>query len=89
MMERDEMILEISMRTDIPMEDVEEVLDQEDLIMAEELLCQKKKKCIVMTVIVTVFVLGAACALWMLDNKEKIDIEATVKKYVDKFTKEK
>lgn len=89
MMERDDMILEISMRTDIPMEDVEEVLDQEDLIMTEELLCQKKKKCVVMTVLITVFVLGAACTLWMLDKKEKIDIEKTVKKYVDKFSKEK
>ena len=89
MMERDDMILEISMRTDIPMEDVEEVLEYEDLIMTEELLSQKKKKCIVMTVIITVFVLGAACALWMLDKKEKIDIEATVKKYVEKFSKER
>ena len=34
---RDEMIAEISMRTDIPMDEVEEVLDEEDMIIEEEL----------------------------------------------------
>lgn len=88
-MEREDMIVEISMRTDIPMEDVEDVLDYQDIIVAEELMCCKKKKCVFMTILMLVFVLGIAMALCILDKKEKIDIEKTVKKYVDKFSKEK
>ena len=88
-MEREDMIVEISMRTDIPMEDVEDVLDYQDIIEAEELMCCKKKKCIFMTILIVMFVLGVAVTLCVLDKKEKIDIEATVKKYVDKFAKEK
>ena len=34
---RDDLITEISMRTDIPMDEVEEVLDEEDMIIEEEL----------------------------------------------------
>lgn len=86
-MEREDMIVEISMRTDIPMEDVEDVLDYQDIIEAEELLCCKKKKCIIMTVLMVMFVLGAVVTLVILDKKEKIDIEKTVKRYVDKFSK--
>lgn len=88
-MEREDMIVEISMRTDIPMEDVEDVLDYQDIIEAEELMSCKKKKCMFMTILIVMFVLGMAVTLCILDKKEKIDIEATVKKYVDKFTKEK
>ncbi len=86
-MEREDMIVEISMRTDIPMEDVEDVLDYQDIIEAEELLCCKKKKCVCMTVLMLMFVLGAVVTLCILDKKEKIDIEKTVKKYIDKFSK--
>ena len=88
-MEREDMIVEISMRTDIPMEDVEDVLDYQDIIETEELISCKKKKCIFMTILIVMFVLGVAVTLCVLDKKEKIDIEATVKKYVDKFAKEK
>lgn len=88
-MEREDMIVEISMRTDIPMEDVEDVLDYQDIIEAEELLCCKKKKCVFMTILMVMFVLGVVVTLVVLDKKEKIDIEKTVKKYVDKFSKDK
>lgn len=88
-MEREDMIVEISMRTDIPMEDVEDVLDYQDIIEAEELMCCKKKKCIFMTILMVMFVLGAVVTLVILDQKEKIDIEKTVKKYVDKFSKDR
>ena len=88
-MEREDMIVEISMRTDIPMEDVEDVLDYQDIIEAEELLCCKKKKCVFMTILMVMFVLGVVVTFVVLDKKEKIDIEKTVKKYVDKFSKDK
>lgn len=86
-MEREDMIVEISMRTDIPMEDVEDVLDYQDIIEAEELMCCKKRKCVVVTVLMVMFMLGVVVTLLILDKKEKIDIEKTVKKYVDKFSK--
>ncbi len=86
-MEREDMIVEISMRTDIPMEDVEDVLDYQDIIEAEELMCCKKRKCVVMTVLMAMFALGMVITLMVLDKKEKIDIEKTVKKYMDKLSK--
>lgn len=84
-MQRDDMILEISMRRDIPMEDVEEVLEEEDIIIAEERKCKKKKKCIIMGVTFFLMLAGAVITLFVLDKKEKIDIEDTVKKYVKKY----
>ncbi|MBE5953496.1 MAG: hypothetical protein E7257_04995 [Lachnospiraceae bacterium] len=86
-MEREDMIVEISMRTDIPMEDVEDVLDYQDIIEAEELMCCKKRRCVVVTILMAMFVLGMVITLMVLDNKEKIDIEKTVKKYMDKLSK--
>ncbi|MDE6025582.1 MAG: hypothetical protein K2G45_09020 [Lachnospiraceae bacterium] len=83
---RDEMAAEISMRRDIPMEEVEEVLDERERIVEEECKCKKRKKCIVGTLLITFFLMGAACALYILDKKEKIDMELTIKKYVDKYT---
>lgn len=88
MMTRDDLITEISMRCDVPMEDVEEVLDEEDIILAEELKVCKKKRCMVMTIVMVIFLLGAAFAVYMLDKKEKINVEATVKKYMDKIKKQ-
>ena len=88
MMTRDDLITEISMRCDIPMEDVEEALDEEDIILAEELKVCKKKRCMVMTIVMVIFLLGAAFAVYMLDKKEKINVEATVKKYMDKIKKQ-
>ncbi len=86
-MEREDMIVEISMRTDIPMEDVEDVLDYQDIIEAEELMCCKKRKCIVMTILMVMFIMGMVATLIVLDKKDKIDMEKTIKKYVDKFSK--
>ncbi|MCM1273034.1 MAG: hypothetical protein NC225_03545 [Clostridium sp.] len=83
---RDEMAAEISMRRDIPMEEVEEVLEERDCIVEEECKRKKRKKCIVCTLMMTFFLMGAACALYILDKKEKIDMELTIKKYVDKYT---
>lgn len=89
MMTRDDLITEISMRCDIPMEDVEEVLDEEDIILEEELKACKKRRCIIMTVMMVIFLAGAAFAVYMLDKKEKIDVEATVKRYMDKIKRHK
>ena len=55
----------ISMRTDIPMDEVEEVLDEEDMIIEEELCKCRKKKCMITTILVVVFVLGAAVAVYV------------------------
>ena len=88
-MQRDDMILEISMRRDIPMEDVEEVLEEEDIIIAEERMCRKKKKCMFMGITIFLMLAGAAITLFVLDKKDKIDIEDTVKKYVKKYMDKK
>jgi len=88
-MQRDDMILEISMRRDIPMEDVEEVLEEEDIIIAEERMCKKKKKCMFMGITIFLMLAGAAITLFVLDKKDKIDIEDTVKKYVKKYMDKK
>lgn len=82
---RDEMVAEISMRRDIPMETVEEVLEEQDEIFDEECKCRKKKKCIVSICLVTFFMMGAAFTLYILDKKEKIDMQNTMKKYVEKI----
>ncbi len=84
-MTREDLITEISMRRDIPMEDVEEVLEEEDIILDEELKCCKRKKCIIMSALMVVFLMGATFAVYMLDKKEKIDVEAVIKKYTDKI----
>lgn len=82
---REEMIAEISMKRDIPMEDVEEVLEEEDIIVAKEIKCKKRKKCLCFCGITLVFLMGAAVALYILDKKQKIDIEEIIKKYSEKM----
>lgn len=82
-MSRDEMVTEISMVTDIPFEDVEEVLDERDFIIAAERKQKKKKKCLLVTLLMAFFALGVASALVLLDKKDKVDIEATMRKYMD------
>ena len=98
-MERDELIEEISRRKGIAMEDVAEVLEEEDVIFLEEeekyVQAMKKKKrrkklCMLGTMVV--FLAGAACALCVLDKKEKINmreletlVKENVKKYADKY----
>ena len=44
MMDRDELIAEISMRRGIPTDEVEEVLDEEDLMFAEYESKRNRKK---------------------------------------------
>ncbi|MGN0151251.1 MAG: hypothetical protein ACI39Q_02150 [Wujia sp.] len=90
-MVRDELISEISMRRDIPMEEVEEVLEEQDMILEEECRCKKKRKCRCFVATLIIFVAGMVVAMLFLDKKEKIslsDIEdmvkSNVKKYVDK-----
>ena len=82
---RDDLITEIATRTDIPVCEVEEVLDEEDMIMEEELYKCHKRKCMITTILVVVFLLGATVAVYVLDRKEKIDVEKIVKKYTDKM----
>ena len=84
---REDMALEISMRRDIPMEDVEEVLDEENRIIEEEKKCKKKKKFLILTFTVTFFLMGAAAAMYILDKKQKIDMEELIKIYADKLAK--
>lgn len=86
-MMRDDLVVEISMRRDIPIEDVEEVLEEQDIILEEEARARKRKKAICLSVMMTVFALGAAAAVYILDKKQKIDMEQTIKKYTEKLSK--
>ncbi len=90
-MDRDELISEISMRRDIPIDEVEDVLDEEELIYAELERKYKRKKRLIIFGTVLVFLAGAVATLLFLDYKEKVSIaelkgaiEENVKKYVDK-----
>lgn len=84
---REDMALEISMRRDIPMDEVEEVLEEQDKIICEEKKCKKKKKCMILTCTMIFFLLGAAAAMYILDKKQKIDMEKFIKTYTDKIAK--
>ena len=91
-MDRDEIIAEISMRRDIPMEEVEEVLDEEDLLFAEYESKRKRKKRRFFLFTFLVFIAGAVAAVFYLDRQQKIDValikdtvEENVKKYADKI----
>ncbi len=89
---REEMVSEISMRTDIPMEDVEDVLEERDVILEEECRCKKRKKRICIIASILVFISGAVAAIILLDRKDKIDLEAiedmvrsNAKRYTEKY----
>ena len=91
-MDRDEIIAEISMRRDIPMEEVEEVLDEEDLLFAEYESKRRRKKRRFFLFTFFVFLAGAVAAVFYLDRQQKIDVvlikdtvEENVKKYADKI----
>ena len=90
-MDRDELIAEISMRRDIPIDEVEEVIEEEDMIFAEEYFAHKRKKKMITLGVLIAFIAGVVAAVIVLDRQEKIsiaEIEASVKdnvkKYVDK-----
>lgn len=91
-MVRDDLVTEISMRCDIPMDEVEEILEEEDIILAEMEMCRKKRKRKCMLSMILVFIAGVVVTALCLDKKDKIslsDIEdmvkSNVKKYVDKI----
>ncbi len=85
-MTRDDLALEISMTQDIPLDDVYDVLEEEDRILTEEKKAKKKKKCICITIITTIFIMGAVAAMCILDKKQKIDMDELIKKYADKLS---
>ena len=92
MVDRDEIIAEISMRRDIPVEEVEEVLDEEDLLFAEYESKRRSKKRRFFLFTFLVFIAGAVAAVIYLDRQEKISVikirdavEENVKKYTDKI----
>ncbi len=92
MMDRDELIAEISMRRGIPTDEVEEVLDEEDLMFAEYESKRKRKKRKFFLFTFLVFIAGAVAAVIYLDRQEKISVvrikdtvEESVKKYADKI----
>ena len=91
-MVRDELVSEISMRRDIPMDEVEEVLEEQDILLAEEASRKKKRMCKCFWSTVIIFLAGIAATIVFLDKKEKINLEdieemvkRNVKKYADKI----
>ena len=74
-MYRDEMISEISMRCDIPVEDVAEVLEEEENIIEEEKYFKKRKKKMAFACCMATAVATACAAVYILNKKNKIDIE--------------
>ncbi len=93
-MYRDEMISEISMRCNIPVEDVADVLEEEENIIEEERYCKKRKKKIIAMCLFATMAATAVGTVYMLDKKNKIDLEKTkndlertMKKYVEKLEK--
>lgn len=87
-MTRGELITQISTGTDISEEDVEMVLAEEDDIIEKELKRCKRKKCMIFTILMLITAVGAGAMLYFLDRREKIDIEAAIKKYMDKIKKQ-
>ncbi len=84
-MMREDLVVEISMRTDVPMEDVEEVLEEQDIILEEERKSKGAKKCIIICGVIVIFLMGALATLMILDKKDKIDMEKLIKKYTAKL----
>ena len=72
---REDLVAEISMRRDIPMEDVEEVLEEEESIFCEEETARKKKHKICVITAMFIFFAGVAATLAILNKKQKIDFE--------------
>lgn len=88
-MTREEMVVEISMRRDIPIDEVEEVLEEEDFIYLEEKLCRKRKKGMIVLTVISMMIITGAVVVYILDKKQKINMEAIIKKYTDKLSKMK
>ncbi len=86
-MTRDELITEISVRRGVSVEDVETVLEEEDIVIEEEKKACKKRRCIIFTIVMIIFLAGTAFSVYVLDKKEKIDVENAVKKYLEKINR--
>ncbi len=84
-MMREDLVVEISMRTDVPIEDVEDVLEEQDIILEEERKSKGVKKCIIVCSVMVIFLMGALATLMVLDKKDKIDMEKLIKKYTAKL----
>ena len=84
-MMREDLVVEISMRTDVPIEDVEDVLEEQDIILEEERKSKGVKKCIIVCSVMLIFLMGALATLMVLDKKDKIDMEKLIKKYTAKL----
>ena len=86
-MSREDMIAEISMRCDVPMEDVEDVLDEAECIELENKKRKKRRKKMCFMGAIILFMAGVASALYILDKKQKIDVEDAIKVYSEKMAK--
>ncbi|MDD6328888.1 MAG: hypothetical protein Q4D54_03235 [Eubacteriales bacterium] len=75
---KDELVAEISMRRDIPLEDVEEVLDEQEIILCAEAKAKKRKRNICIFGTIAIFVAGMVAALAILNKKQKINLEELV-----------
>lgn len=84
-MVREEMAAEIALRTDIPLEDVEEVLDEEDLIFLEEERGRKTRTALLIVGGVVLVAVIAIAVIYYLDKKEKINVKQTVQNCTDKI----
>lgn len=75
---KDELVAEISMRRDIPLEDVEEVLEEQEIILCEEARTKKKKRNICIFGTLAIFIAGMVAAVAILNKKQKINLEELV-----------
>ncbi|MBR1816190.1 MAG: hypothetical protein IJ763_05760 [Lachnospiraceae bacterium] len=83
----DELVSEISLRCDLPIDEVADVLDEEENIIEEERRYRKRKKHLYFLCFLLIVMMTAAVTICILDRQEKIDIENTVRKYLDKMEK--
>ena len=81
----DEMVSEISMRCDLPVDEVADVLEEEENIIEEERRRRRRKKHLHFLCFLTVVAMTAAVTICVLDRQEKIDVEETVRRYLDKM----
>ena len=83
---REEMAAEIALRTDLPLEEVEEVLDEEDIMFLEEETRRKKTTAICVIGGVIVVTVAAVAVIYYLDKKEKINVRQTVDTCKDRIS---
>lgn len=89
MMDREQMVEEISLRVGIPEEEVADVLEEQDIIFIEEEKKLKKKKAVCACLVVVTLTVAIAAIFRYLIKQEKIkvsEVEALVKENVKKYT---